>query len=91
MVRIHQRAPSHACAKGGDFIDGERVNLLSGGSLGNGPAINDAGTVTFVNFFDGNFGVLTESALVVKPGDVIDGRTLRSVARNRPPVINIGG
>ena len=78
--------PGTVVAKRGDTIAGKQL-----GSLGFSPDINNAGTVAFLAYSPpGGYGtgIFTQTQLLVKKGDVVDGATIYSLG---DPVINDGG
>lgn len=63
----------------GDTISGETLTNIVDQSGRAQLAINNAGTVAFVGDFAGGTGIFTPSTVLVKTGDVIDGKTLLSI------------
>jgi hypothetical protein len=81
-------------AKTGDIIDGRTLTGFHLSSIGaNSPAIDSKGRVVFyATYSEGTLvgdAVFTPSSLVVKTGDVVNGRTLDGISFD--PVMNDGG
>ncbi len=66
----------------GDTIGGVKIN-----GFGNGPFLNDMGTVAFHgNIASGGSGIFTQNSIIAKPGDIIEGLTLTDVGSD--PALN---
>jgi hypothetical protein len=79
-------------AKTGDTIGGKTLTdfpHLPGELIGIEPAINDSGVVAFLGSFAGGDGIFTQSALLAKTGDTIDGKALTHLLSR--PAINDSG
>ncbi len=75
--------------KNGDVINGRKLILNAASDLLPGLGINSNDEIVFAAAFAGGQGIFTQTALIVKTGDVIGGSTL--LDQFQYPVINASG
>jgi hypothetical protein len=81
--------PSSLLVQTGDTISGETVTNIVDRFGRAQIAVNNFDTVAFVGDFAGGRGIFTASMLLLKTGDVIDGKTLLSISDLPPGRIGI--
>jgi hypothetical protein len=77
--------PLGVIAKIGDVIGGEAITSFRGLNNAGDPVINDTGTIAFAANFNGGSGIFTQSGLIAKTGDAVDGKVIHEVDN---PAIN---